>query len=366
MKTPQPTPFRITLTADFYDEAGAPRYSDFGLGTFEGQKHIVVSKFLEYHEEISPNQLAGHHAALVLSPKVTANSLADCEELLAISRFGVGYDSVDEEACSAKDVLLTITPGAVDRPVAEAAVGWMLALSHRMLQKDRLVRTGCWDDRSQFMGCELRDRTLGVVGLGCIGRKLVTLLQGFGMSQPIAYDPFVSSQEMIELGVREVGLEELLSKADFVSLHCPLNAETRGLIGADQLRLMKPDAFILNLARGGIVDEKALYNVLCERQIAGAALDCFDSEPVTEPNLFCNLENVILAPHCIAWTKELFRDIGRIACQSMLDLSLGKIPRGVVNPEVLDRPSFQSKWESVSRGGWNVGRMEGWNGGVLE
>ena len=355
METPRHTSFRIALTADFYDETGAPRYSDFGLGTFEGHEHIVVSKISEYRDEITSDQLAGNHAVLVLSPKVTANSLVGSEQLLAINRFGVGYDTVDVEACSAKDVLLTITPGAVDRPVAEAAVGWMLALSHRMLHKDRLVRTGCWDDRSQYMGCELRDRTLGVVGLGCIGRKLVTLLQGFGMSQPIAYDPFVSSQEMIELGVRAVGLEELLSKADFVSLHCPLNAETRGLIGAEQLGLMKPDAYLLNLARGGIVDEKALYHVLCEGQIAGAALDCFDDEPVTETNLFCKLENVILAPHSIAWTEELFRDIGRIACQSILDLSLGKIPRGVVNPEVLDRPSFQKKWEAVI-----------WGGGMLE
>ncbi len=346
-----PTPFRVILTADFYDEAGAPRYSDFGLGTFEGHEHIVVSQLSEYRHEIAPDQLAGHHAALVLSPKVTANSLADCEELLVISRFGVGYDSVDVEACSAKDVLLTITPGAVDRPVAEAAVGWMLALSHRMLQKDRLVRKGLWDDRSQYLGCELRDRTLGVVGFGRIGRKLVSLLQGFGMSQPIAYDPYVSAQEMTDLGVRAVGLEELLSEADFVSLHCPLHAETRGLIGAEQLRLMKPEAFLLNLARGGIVDEEALYHALRNRQIAGAALDCFESEPVTQPNHFCNLENVLLAPHSIAWTGELFRDIGRIACQNILDLSLGQIPRGVVNPEVLDRPSFQRKWEGVTRRG---------------
>lgn len=350
-----PTPFRLTLTADFYDEAGAPRYSDFGLGTFEGHEHIVVSRFSDYRDEIAPDQLAGHHAALVLSPKVTANSLAGCKELLAISRFGVGYDSVDVEACTAKDVVLTITPGAVDRPVAEAAVGWMLALSHQMLQKDRLIRTGRWNDRSQYIGSELRDRTLGVVGLGRIGRRLVSLLQGFGMRQPIAYDPYVSAQEMIELGVRKMGLEELLSKADFVSLHCPLLAETQGLIGAEQLRLMKPEAFLLNLARGGIVDEEALYHALRNRQIAGAALDCFDNEPVTEPNLFCNLENVLLAPHSIAWTEELFRDIGRLACQNILDLSLGKIPRGVVNPEVFDRPSFQRKWESAIRRGRGAG-----------
>ena len=187
MTTPQLTPFRIVLTSDFYDETGAPRYSDSGLDTFEGHDHIVVSRVSEYRGEIAPDQLAGYHAALVLTPKVTANSLAGCEELLAISRFGVGYDSVDVAACTANNVLVTITPGAVDRPVAEATIGWMLALTHRMLQKDRLVRTGRWDARSQYMGCELRDRTLGVIGLGGIGRQLVQLLQGFGMCRPIAF-----------------------------------------------------------------------------------------------------------------------------------------------------------------------------------
>jgi phosphoglycerate dehydrogenase-like enzyme len=215
------------------------------------------------------------------------------------------------------------------------------------LQKDRLVRTGRWDDRNRYMGCELRDRTLGVIGLGGIGRKLVTLLQGFGMRQPIAFDPFARPELLDELGVRAVGLEELLMEADFVSLHCPLNDQTRGFIGADQLNLMKPDAYLLNLARGGIVDEDALYDVLAKRRIAGAALDCFADEPVTKPHRFGELENVILAPHCIAWTDELFRDIGRTACQSLLDLSHGRRPNGLVNPEVLDNAVFQEKWNRI-------------------
>ena len=341
------TPFRIALTADFYDDAGTPRYADFGLNTFEGHDHIVVSKFSEHRAEITSDQLAGNHAALVLSPKVSAASIAGCDDLLAISRFGVGYDSVDVEACTANNVLLTITPGAVDRPVAEATIAWMLALTHRVLQKDHLVRTGRWDDRSQYMGCELRDRTLGVIGLGGIGRKLVQLVRGFGMKQPIAYDPFAAPEVLVEAGARKVELDELLQSADFVSLHCPLNDQTRGLIGAEQLSLMKPDAYLLNLARGGIVDEKALYEALASRRIAGAALDCFDDEPVTTPHRLGELDNVLLAPHSIAWTEELFRDIGRTACQSLLDLSLGQCPQGAVNPEVLDNPAFVEKWDRV-------------------
>lgn len=345
------TPFRIALTADFYDEAGAPRYLDFGLDTFEGHEHIVVSRFARHQGQITPDQLAEYHAALVLTPKVTANSLAGCEDLLAISRFGVGYDSVDVEACTASNVLVTITPGAVDRPVAEATIGWMLALTHRMLQKDRLVRSGRWDERSQYMGCELRDRTLGVIGLGGIGRKLVQLLQGFGMRQPIAFDPFAPPEVLVESGVRKVDLEELLSTADFVSLHCPLTEQTRGLLGADQLQLMKPNAYLLNLARGGIVDEDALYDALARQRIAGAALDCFEHEPLITPHRLGELDNVILAPHSIAWTDELFRDIGRTACQSLLDLSLGKRPHGVLNPELFDMPTFREKWDRIRLAG---------------
>lgn len=339
--------FRIALTADFYDEASTPRYADFGLDTFEGHSHIAVSRFAEHLGEITPDQLAGNHAALVLTPRVTAASLAGCDDLLAISRFGVGYDSVDVEACTANGILVTITPGTVDRPVAEATIAWMLALTHRVLQKDRLVRTGQWDDRSQYMGCELRGRTLGVVGLGGIGRKLVQLLQGFGMRQPIAYDPFVSPEAYAESGVRKVKLEELLQTSDFVSLHCPLNEETRGMIGADQLNLMKPNAWLLNLARGGIVDEDALYTALSERRISGAALDCFEKEPVVTPHRLGELDNVLLAPHSIAWTDELFRDIGRTACRGLLDLSQGRRPNGMVNPEVLESSTFNEKWDRV-------------------
>src|SRR5439155_3015029 len=148
-------------------------------------------------------------------------------------------------------------------------------------------------------------------------------------------------------GARFVNLDELLQKADFVSLHCPLNESTRGLIGARELALMKPEAYLLNTARGGIVDEDALYDALKNRRIAGAAIDCFAQEPVSAPHRFGELENVLLAPHSIAWTDELFRDIGRAACQVMVDLSLGTKPHGAVNPEVFDRAGFKEKWKRL-------------------
>lgn len=340
--------FIVTLTADLFDDQGAAKYRDIGLSVLAAHPRIEQRVFREHRKQIGADQVGEAQGVIVLTPLVTAESVSKPDSLLVMARFGVGYDSVDVKACTAADVLVTITTGAVNRPVAEATIGWMIALSHNLLVKDRLLRAGQWDERSKHMGRELRDRTLGVVGLGGIARTTIELLRGFGMKQFLAFDPLVSRETAAGLGVRLVKLDELLREADFVSIHCPLTETTRGLIGAPQLALMKPDAYLLNTARGSIVDEDALYDALKHRRIAGAALDCFAQEPVTCPHRFGELDNVLLAPHCIAWTDELFRDIGRAACQVMVDLSLGVKPRGVLNPEVFDRPAFQSKWERYS------------------
>jgi phosphoglycerate dehydrogenase-like enzyme len=340
-------PFRLALTADFYDEAGQPRYADFGLGVFDGHKHLGVTHFARHQPEIQAEQLAGIHGVVVLTPRVTRASLSGNNELLAVGRFGVGYDSVDVSACTDANVLAMISSGAVNHSMAEATVAWMLALTHHVAVKDRLTRTGRWNDRARFMGSELRDRTLGVIGFGGIGRSLVPMLTGFRMKQPIAFDPFVSPEIVGEFGARAVGLDELLSTADFVSVNCPLTDGTRGLIGRRELDRMKPTAYLLNAARGGIVDENALLDALREHRIAGAALDCFELEPVVELERFAGIDNLLLAPHSIGWTNELFRDIGQTACQSMLDLSLGRRPSGVLNPELFERPEFIEKWENV-------------------
>lgn len=346
MSTPR---FIVALTSDFNDSSGAPKYRDIGLSVLAKYPHIESRVFKEHRPQIGSDQIGDAQGVIVLTPAVTAESVSKADNLLVMARFGVGYDGVDVRACADTDVLVTITAGAVDRPVAEATIGWMIALSHHMRIKDQLVRTGRWEERSKHMGCELRDRTLGVIGLGGIGRKTVELLRGFGMKQPLAFDPFLTEEEAARRGARLVTLEELLSRADFVSVHCPLNEHTRGLIGARELALMQPEAYLLNTARGGIVDEEALYDALKSGRIAGAALDCFAQEPVTRPHRFGELENVLLAPHSIAWTDELFRDIGYAACQVMVDLSLGRRPGGVLNPEVFERQTFQRKWERICK-----------------
>lgn len=340
-------PFAVALTADFFDADRRPKYLDVGLSVFESQPHITHRVLEEHRPSVGPDQIANVQGVIVLTPAVTAESVSRADNLLAIGRFGVGYDAVDVEACTQADVAVLIAAGAVDRSVAEATVGWMIALGHHLRVKDQLVRTGQWDRRSGYMGSELRDRRLGVIGLGGIARATIELLRPFGMQPPRAFDPGVDPATAARLGVELVALNELLRTADFVSIHCPLSPQTRGLIGQHQLALMKPTAYLINTARGGIVDEDALYTALESGRIAGAAIDCFAEEPVTAPHRFGKLDNVLLAPHSIAWTHELFRDIGRAACRSMLDLSLGRRPQGIVNPAVLERPGFEAKWQRL-------------------
>jgi phosphoglycerate dehydrogenase-like enzyme len=341
------SPFHVALTADFFDAAGAPKFADMGLSVFESRPQIQSRPFAEHRPVIGSDQLTGANGVIVLTPAVTRDTVSAAENLLAVGRFGVGYDNVDVAACTEADVLVFITAGAVDRSVAEAVVAWMLALTHHVGAKDRLVRNARWDDRSKFMGCEIRDRTLGVVGMGGIARKTIQLVSGFGMNPPLAFDPYVDPATATVLGVRLVDLDELMRSSDFVSIHCPLTPQTRGLIGKREIALMRPNAYLINTARGNIVDEDALYDALQGRRISGAAIDCFATEPLTSPPRLAELENVLLAPHSIAWTNELFRDIGRAACQGMVDLSLKQRPRSIINPEVLDRRGFQDKWNRL-------------------
>lgn len=340
--------FRLGLTADFFSAAGEPRYREMDRRLADAYPQLDFFRLTRHEPELQPEQLVGLDGLIVLTPRVTARSLADANDLLVLARFGVGYDSVDVDACTERDTAVTITAGAVDRPVAEATVAWLLALTHRVRSKDRLVREGRWDDRSQYMGLELRDRTLGLVGCGGIGRRVIELLRGFGMQTPCVFDPFVSPEQILACGARPTTLDELLAEADFVSLHCPLNESTRGLIGTAQLARMKPTAFLVNTARGGIVDEDALHAALVAGRIAGAALDCFAVEPVVGPSRFADCENVLLAPHAIAWTEELFRDLGRSAIGSVTELLAGRRPPGLLNPQVLDRPGFQAKRQRLA------------------
>lgn len=298
---------------------------------------------------LSAQQLQGFDAVIGTLKKTNAGSLSDGQRLLGVACFGVGYDNVDVGACTKADVALLHTAGAVNHSVAEAALGWMIALGHHTFRKDRLQREGRWDERSGWMGSEIRRKTIGIIGLGGIGSYLSGLLRPFLPSEVIASDPLVSPERAAALQVRLVALNELLASSDYVVISCPLAKETRGLLGAAELALMKRTAYLVNVARGGIVDEEALCQALQSGAIAGAAIDVFAVEPAPADNPLCKLDNVILAPHSIAWTYELFQEVGGMISQQMLSLLAGEIPKGVVNREVCGRPGFLRKLEQWSR-----------------
>jgi phosphoglycerate dehydrogenase-like enzyme len=344
-RQPSNDDFILGFSADLVLADGSPIFGDVADRYLATYPHVRTHWMQEHLPEISAKQLRPLHAAIVGGGRVTTQSLEGCEHLLAIARLGVGYDRVDIEACTDADVLVTITAGAVDRSMAEATLTWMLALSHNLRIKDQLVRTGQWAQGAMHHGVELRSRTLGLVGVGRIAQQLLELLRSFGMNPPIAFDPYLDPAKAASVGVKLVTLDEVMAQADFVSVHCPLTPQTRNLIGAEQIALMKPTAYLINTARGGIVDETALCRALKENRIAGAALDCFDEEPLPGPPPLSEFDNALMAPHCIGWTHEMFRDMAEMACQTVVDLAQGKAPHGMLNPQVLERPGFIHKWQ---------------------
>ena len=335
--------FRVALSADFLDEQRRPVFPDLGLSLLENVPGLTYCFLSEYHSEYRPDQLQDSDVLISLKPRVSAKSLEGGNRLCAIGRCGVGYDNVDVAACTERDIAVYVTPPAVTRPVAEAIVLFVLALSHNLLRKDRLVRQGKWAESTRPLGQEPRDRVIGTIGLGGIACEAIRLLKPFGPSAFLAFDPYVNASRSRELNVQLTSLDELLAGSDYVLVNCPLNSETKGLIGDHEFALMKPNAVLINTARGPIVQESALIRALENRQIGGAALDVFEREPVAQDSPLTRMENVILSSHSIAWTEELFRDMGRIDCHGALAIRRGEQPPYVVNPEVLSRPGFQRK-----------------------
>jgi phosphoglycerate dehydrogenase-like enzyme len=220
---------------------------------------------------------------------------------------------------------------------------FVLALSHRLVIKDRQVRQGEWAASTRTLGREPRNRIIGTIGLGNIASEAVRLLRSLDPHRFLAFDPFATPEQAAKLGVELVSLETLLGTSDYVLVNCPLTPQTRGLLGKEQFKLMKPDAVLINTARGPIVNQDALIEALQSGLIGGAALDVFEQEPLDPASPLASMENVILSSHSIAWTEELFRDMGRIDCMGALAIYRGDVPNNVVNPDVLSHPLFLSK-----------------------
>ncbi|HKY33215.1 MAG TPA: phosphoglycerate dehydrogenase [Candidatus Polarisedimenticolia bacterium] len=278
--------------------------------------------------------LAGCAALVVRSrTKVTAGVLEAADGLLVIGRAGTGVDNVDVEAATRRGVVVMNVPGGNTISAAEHTLAMLLAVARGIPAADRSVRSGRWE-RGRFVGAELEGKVLGVVGLGRIGREVAARARAFGM-EVIAHDPFVSAEEAERSPATFLPLPDLLRRADFVTLHTPLTSETRHMIGAEELALMRPEARLVNCARGGIVDEAALARALEAGRLAAAALDVFEQEPPADLP-FRGMEQVVLTPHLAASTAEAQEKVAVSIAEQVRDYLLEGVPRNAVNAPAVD------------------------------
>jgi phosphoglycerate dehydrogenase-like enzyme len=331
-------PFRIGVTRDVRGFDGTPIFAPVDLSALEVEG--VEWGFLpEDARPLTPELLSRIDGLYHFSAPVTAASVEGVERLAVLARHGVGLDFIDVPACTERGIAVTITPQGVTRPMASAATALVLALAHRLRERDRALHEGEWGQgRFAPPGIGLTGRTLGVIGYGRVGREAVRLLAPWGMSVLVTQRTPVAEE-----GVSYVALERLLAEADVVLVACPLTDETRGLLDARRLSLMKSTAFLVNVARGTIVDQGALVDALRDGRLAGAGLDVVDPEPLPADDPLLELPNVIGAPHSLGYTDELVRGCVGGACDALLAVAAGRVPPELVNRDVLDNPLFTAR-----------------------
>jgi D-3-phosphoglycerate dehydrogenase len=342
-------PFRVGFTRDCIRPDGKPAFDPAVLDALKAAPGVEHEFMREATPAITPDQASRYDAVVTMRPRTEAASLARADRRLRlVARFGVGFDNVDVEACTRAGVIVANTPEAVRRPVATIILAFTLALSLKLFRLDRLTRAGRWAERHDEMGVGLVGKTFGAFGVGSIGKEAFRLLKPLGMRH-LGCDPYARAEDMKEIGVELADKDALLRRADFVSVSTPLTPETNKLVGARELGLMKPTAFLINTSRGQTVDEKALYAALKERRIAGAALDVFEQEPTPKDNPILALDNVIVTPHSLCHTDECFRHIASDAIGATLSLAKGERPHFVVNPAALDHPGLKAFMEARRR-----------------
>ena len=298
----------------------------------------IVSAAHAYQIGAARDELANHF-------HVDAELLARAPNLLIVSSNGAGYDPVDVEACTAAGVLVVNQSGGNAHSVAEHALGMLLTLSKRIIEADRALRRDANVNRNALMGTEAQGKTIGIVGLGNVGRRIAALCRGLLGMNVLAYDPYLSASEMAERGGEKVELDQLLRRTDYVSISCPLTRESRGMIGAREFAAMRPHAYFITTARGFIHDEDALVEALRDKRIAGAGLDVWAREPPPPEHPLLQFDNVVASPHTAGVTKEARENMGRIAAEQILDALDGKRPPRIINPEVW--PAYARRFEQA-------------------
>jgi len=300
---------------------------DEGIDILRSAAEVDIKTGLK-PEEIKA--IIGNYEALLVrsQTRVTGDIIEAGKKLEVIARAGVGIDNIDVETATRCGIVVVNAPTGNTVSAAEHAIALMLALARHIPQANAALKSGAWR-RSDFMGTELRGKTLGIIGLGNVGSEVARRARGLGMKL-IGCDPMVSADYAGKLQIKLVTLKQLLKDSDFISLHIPSNTQTRGLIGTKELALVKPTVRIINCARGGLIDEKALVKAVKERRIAGAAIDVFETEPVTESILFEN-DNIIVTPHLGASTTEAQIMATSDVAEQIIDIFKGKQAAHAVN-----------------------------------
>jgi D-3-phosphoglycerate dehydrogenase / 2-oxoglutarate reductase len=271
--------------------------------------------------------------------------LAKCWNLLAISSSGAGYDMVDVDACTAAGVLVCNQSGTNARAVAEHALGMMLSLAKYISQSDKIMRRGGNLDRFSMRATDLENKTVGIVGLGHIGGRTAELCKGLMGMTVLAYDPYLSAEQISARGATKVAFDELLTRSDFVSVHCPRAGDTLGMFAIAQFRQMKRSAYFINTARGGIHVEDDLADALEAGLIAGAGVDVFLSEPVKPHHRLLSFENVIASPHIAGMTDGALYSMANAAAEQWITIMAGGVPPRLVNPEAW--PKYTARFQKL-------------------
>lgn len=335
-------PFRLGISHDFFSEA-REAVERVLAEKLSPQSHIEWVEMPGPSKLATPEVLRDLDGVFALATKITPESLQGVTRLTVVARWGVGYDQIDVPALTANDIALCITPNAVKRPVAEAIMTLIFALSKNLIAQDRVVRAGGWRGNLKRLGVSIEGTTLGSVGCGNIAREMFRVAKGLGFARFIAADPYVTQDLVKDEGIEIVDLDTVFRESDYVTVNTLLNAETRGLVKESHFRQMKPTAFFINTARGPVVEHAALVKALEENWITGAGIDVFPVEPTTRDEPLFELDNVIVAPHALAWTNELMRNNGYEASDNVIAVSRGEVPNGVVNRSVISSPGFQAK-----------------------
>ena len=333
---------KIGITRDFFDKDRKFIMPSAGLKSLDEMPNVEYEVLREFLPEVTPEQIRGFDMVISLGPKWTQHTLAGNHQLLCCHRGGVGYDMVDVPALTEAGVMLCITPAAVRRPMATAIITFILALSTRLRIKDKLTREGRWAEKANYHGVGLVGKTLGSIGVGNIGHEMFLLAKPFGMKH-VAYDPYVTQEAVVDVNVKLVDMDTVLAESDFLTISCLLNEKTRHLIREKELRKMKKTAFLINTARGPIVDQAALIKALQEGWIRGAGLDVFEQEPIPPDNPLLQMDNAIVTPHALGWTDEMFITMWNEILSQISQIIRGEVPEGLVNREVWHKSRFQSK-----------------------